>query len=171
MLKPGFSIALALIISGCPAPVLLPKITPEQDAVQTAAMPSEPLARGNPGLKRVPLDSVKFTIYQSGDKNELGLTVTPELAQAYAAYHRRDISVLSTLDALSSKSADPMLRWVAGGLRLDALVMLGRAADAETSAEEVATRERKILGHDLLSSRSLRDPCAGSPAWSSQTTT
>lgn len=154
--RPILLIALALIVSGCPAPVLLPKITPEQSTAQRAVVPSEPLARGSPGLKRVPLDSVKFTIYQSGDKNELGATVTSELAAAYAAYHRRDIdTVLSTLDALKSKSADPMLRWVAGGLRIDALMMLGRAADAETLAEEVATIEQKILGHDLLT-RSMR---------------
>lgn len=148
--------ALVLLVSACPAPVPLPKITSEQEAGQGETVPFDPPARGNPALKRVPLDAVQFVVYRSGDKNEMGVRVTPELAAAYAAYHRRDIeAVLAAVDALTGKSSDPVMRWVAAGLRSDALVTLGRPADAEVVVEDVAALERKLLGHDLLA-RSMR---------------
>ncbi|MBI3058888.1 MAG: hypothetical protein HYY81_06205 [Deltaproteobacteria bacterium] len=112
---------LALWLTGCPALVPLPQLPAEKGAGRAASLPSDPPARGNPQINRVPLDTVKIAVYQSGDKNEIGLAVTPELAAAYAAYHRRDVdAVLAAADALSKKSADPKTRWVAAGLRYDA---------------------------------------------------
>ena len=141
---------LALWLTGCPAPVPLPYLPAEKEVGRAASLPSDPPARGNPQIKRVPLDAVKIAVYQSGDKNEIGLAVTPELAAAYAAYHRRDVdAVLAAADSLSGKSADAKTRWVAASLRYDALAMLGRPADAESVAEELAVLERTILGHDL----------------------
>ena len=119
-------------------------------------MPSDPPAHGNTTLRRVPLDAIKFTVYQAGDHNEVGVTVTPELAAAYAAYDRHDIdAVLAAIDALRAKTSDAKTLFAAAGLRYDALNMLGRPADAEAAAEDVAALERRLLGRDLLA-RSMR---------------
>ena len=144
-------VAGALLASGCPAPVPLPQISPQAESGVAAALPEIPPARSNPTLKLVLLNAVKFTVYRNGDKNEVGVTVTPELAAAYAAYYRRDVdAVLAALDNYAGKTADPLKRWVAAGLRFDALLTLGRPADAEAVAEEATALERMLLGHDLL---------------------
>jgi tetratricopeptide (TPR) repeat protein len=143
-------LAWSLFLSACPAPVSLPQIKPESETGRGVAVPHEPPARGNPSLKRIPLEAIKVAVYQAGDRNELGIRVTPELAAAYAAYHRRDIDgALAALDAVAAKAADPLMRWVAASLRFDALHMLGRPADAEAVATGLATLEQELLGHDL----------------------
>ena len=153
----GNVFVLALLISGCPAPVPLPQIYPQPESGKIATTPPEfPPARGNPKLNRLPLDAAKISVYQSGDKDSWGVVVTPELAAAYAAYHRRDVdAVLSTLDAFVKPNTDNMTRWAATTLRFDGLHMLGRPADAEAVADDLAALERTLLGYDLLA-RSMR---------------
>lgn len=146
--------SVAALIAGCAAPVPLPSIGASTDAAPGAL--AEPPARGNASIKRVPLEAAPVAYYVAGAKNDWDVTVTPELAPAYAAYHRRDTdAVLEALARYAGKGADPMTRWVADALRFDTLLQLGRPADAEGVTESLAALGRQLLGHELLA-RSMR---------------
>ncbi len=140
--------AMAVSVAGFAAPVALPQLKQE-----TAAPPPglEPPARGTPAIKRVALDAAPVAYYQAGNRNDWDIVVSPELAAAYAAHHRRDVdAVLDALQRYAGQNAGEMTRWVAATLRFDTLQQFGGAADAESVSEEVAALGQKLLGNDML---------------------
>lgn len=114
-------------------------------------IPVEPPARGGQASKRVGLNDAPTDIPRVGKRTGVGVTVTPELGAAYEAYSRGDFETMLSAAEAASRNNDAESRWVAGTLQFEALLLLGRSADAEIVAEKLAPLERSILGHDVVS--------------------
>jgi len=110
---------------------------------------------GRRNERPIPLPTGKVTTPRAGERNSYGLRVTPELAEAYAAFLANDGE--RTLAALARASAPsrPDIRWVHNSLRAHAMIMMGRAADAEEELQNAARLEIAAFGKSL-NTRALR---------------
>ncbi len=137
-------------LTGCaPAPVRTPPIAA---SVPPAAAIDGPLhappATGNL-VNPVPLPLRPIAMPQAGQLTSYGLTVTPDLATAFAAWaaHEPDRALMALERAESTE--DLATLWQVSFLRGLVLIMAGRAADAEAESLVTARREDAWLGHDL----------------------
>ncbi len=119
------------------------------------AVPAEPPARGRLSGKHVGLNDAPLETYRVGARTFSGVVVTPDLARAYEAWRAGEFDAMLAAADEAAREGDPKVRWTAETLRFEALLMLGRGADAETVALQLATLERALLGHDAVA-RAMR---------------
>ena len=101
----------------------------------------------SPGSARLPA---------AGERSLDGFTVTPALDRAFSAYLKGDgEAALSALKDAESGAEDPLYAWYLSYLRVQVLIMMGRAADAETELMQTAKRETAAFGTNL-NARTLR---------------
>lgn len=118
-------------------------------------VPAEPPARGRLSSKRVGLNEAPLETYHVGARTFSGVTVTPALARVYEAWHSGEFETMLAAADEAARDNDPRVRWSAETLRFEALIMLGRGADAEAVAQQLAPLERALLGHDTVA-RAMR---------------
>lgn len=146
------ALCLLLTLNACAAPVAMPPIGELQPP--KAAAPVAPPARGLGATESKPFESVPTAAYEAGSRNEFGAAIDARLAAAYAAFDRGEPeATLAALDGSTREQAEA--QWLADALRFEALLRLGRAADAEVLADRLAPLELK-LAHATVSARAMR---------------
>jgi len=145
-----FTVASTFLLSACVTEVQTPGIgsvavtpVPDSNVSSTVGPALYPEAQDDPGL---PQNTIP--LFQAGDTNALELPVDAALAEAYEAYFQGDGT--RALDAIDRSQADtPLAVFHLGAQRLRTLIMMGRAADAEAMALDVAALERAAMGTDV----------------------
>ncbi|MFA6970372.1 MAG: CHAT domain-containing protein [Gallionella sp.] len=144
-----------LLLAACAAPVALPPvgIMPTTERMPIAFVP--PPAKGLGAEIKVPLEQVKTVIYGAGQVNDFGIKLDAPLAEAFAHFQRGEPD--KTLALLDKRGAgdDPAAHWLAESLRFDALMQLGRGADAEKLTEQMTALDQQLT-HSNLSAMTLR---------------
>ena len=149
MIRTVFLVALSYLAAACAAPVPTPTIAPVTDAtapgdVRPAAYPSRDAVQ--------PLPESAVEMPRAGATNSFGVMVTPSLERAYDAYLGGDgPAALAALDAAEAEagSGQPVRTFHLSALRAQVLIMMGRAAEAETRLDETARHERAAFGSDV----------------------
>lgn len=138
MLRIAIAAGLLLALNACATPVPLPpagNLPPPKNIVATT-----PLARGLGAAESKTFEAVADTVYESGRRNEFGVTIDARLAAAYAAFAKGEPELaLAALEGGASEQAEA--RWLAAALRFEALLRVGRAADAEILADDIGAQE------------------------------
>ncbi|MCB1743114.1 MAG: hypothetical protein KDK91_22245, partial [Gammaproteobacteria bacterium] len=107
------------------------------------------------GTLAVP-DAHSIRLPDPGQLNLAGVRVSAELARANQAYLRGDgEAALQALAPADAAPTAPLTRWHHSHLRVQVLIMMGRAADAEVEVQRTAELEIAALGTDL-NARALR---------------
>ena len=105
------------------------------------------LALPSPGSARLP---------RAGERSLDGFTVTPALDRAFTFYLKGDgTAALAALKKAAFDDDDPIFVWYLSYLRAQVLVMMGRAAEAETELLSTADLETAAFGTDI-NARALR---------------
>ncbi len=111
---------------------LAPAKYPLQD--QVAALPEHPIP-----------------IPGAGEANALDISVTPSLEAAYHAYFtgEGDEALTALAQAAREVDASPIAKYHLAAQRIRTLIMMGRAAEAETESAALADLEVSAVGFDL----------------------
>jgi len=146
---------LAIALTACATPVNLPPVGTLPAPEKTVIMPATPPAKGFGEGVKATLEQTKTVIYGAGQTNDFGIKLDASLAEAFAHFQRGEPD--KTLDILAKRGAgsDPAAHWLAESLRFDALLQLGRAADAEKLADELVPLDQQLTQSNL-SARTLR---------------
>lgn len=113
---------------------------------------ARPLAPG----EKAELPKAAFALPKAGGNTAYGAPVTPALQQAVAAYLDGDgRRALAELQRESEAGLSALSRWERSALKAQVLIMMGRAADAETAIDASAALERQVFNRDLFA-RALR---------------
>lgn len=109
-----------------------------------------PVVRGDPKLDRIPLRASDIKIPSADGSNSFDLSVNETLAEAYQGYLNGDPdAALKAIDTLLEEPESRELEWHYRSFRIDVLLSLGRAADAEKAALALQALEQEVLGHQL----------------------
>ncbi len=143
---------LALSLSACAQQVATPPVgtvsisdtwgraSAAEDAAHPAAYPGT--------LPTLPLPADRQRLFQAGDTNALELPVDAPLAEAYRAYFAGEgEAALSALAAAGAES--PLKRFHLSAQKVRTLIMMGRAAEAESETADTALLERAVLGTEV----------------------
>lgn len=147
---------LAGALGGCAQQVATPRVgvlglsepvglvPAEGDAPSPATYPD--------ALDTTPLPNAPIAVPRAGSRNTLDVIVTPDLETAYDAYFAGSgAKALKALDAARNDPAlaGPVARYHLDARRVRTLIMMGRAADAEAFAYDLAKSEQQAFGTDV----------------------
>ena len=154
ILKVGVAL-LCIALCSCAAQVPLPPVGVLPEPKQDQPIPALPPAKGSGMGADASLIRVKTEKYTAGQREDLSVTFYQALGKAFVFYQNGEPD--KTLDELSRRDlgSDPETRWLANSLRFDALSRLGRVADAERLAEDLAPLDMQITQSNL-STRAMR---------------
>lgn len=142
---------MTALLSGCAQKVATPTVsTVDQSATDTAVQGHTAVtpAAYPDGTDIIPLPEGRQALFRAGDTNALEIPVDEGLAEAYEAFFIGDgPRALAALDRSSTDTA--IQAFHVSAQRVRTLIMMGRAAEAESMSNETAVLERAALGTDV----------------------
>ena len=155
----AFVTAIGLFMTGCAAPVDLPKIGTVSEALVFTKVEAKAYS-GFSGHRIPALSAARAAepkgeaeMPRSGGTNIYGTPVSEPLQQAYDAYLGGDGNgALTALDAeRSSLAGDAVAAWNESQMRAQVLIAMGRASDAAEELERTAKLEQAAFGTNVSS--------------------
>ncbi len=148
---------IPVFFQGCSAKVNLPVLSPlpPGNAMNIRSVQSY-LKHGPPKSPANTIKKIDFPknvrMPMAGEKNAYGIYVTPELELAYNTYLGGDgEKALGALISAEKKGGDAGFLWQISFLKVQIMIMMGRAADAEEELVKTSEREIAFIGNNLNS--------------------
>lgn len=143
------------LLSACAAPVQTPQqlviALDSLDPQDLAALEDDNVPLYSWSIEEVPLPDEDLSLPVAGEKNSYGIVVTPELETAYRSYLEGDgDTALTALDvAKMTQVNNPLFQWHVLFLKAQVMIMMGRAAEAESLLPRIAELEIAVTGGNL----------------------
>ena len=151
----GLCLAALMAVSGCATPVEMPKFSPLADgalnSTEITALKSGPVVLTGPSApKYAPLPSVPPNLPSVGGTNSAGITLDALWAKIYRSHAQRDdLAALAAIKAKETTVKEPLALWQLAILRGEALLTMGRAAEAEEEMNRASALEVSLFGTDV----------------------